>query len=148
VGIVVSGCQPGLNEVGGARFPAGSRSIRCRNERRAVLIHGRRAWSGANDFGFAFRRTKFGRIGRLGVFKTHKDQPDGEITNDYVLEKLVLKGSVNAVVDQILRLREETGDFGELVYAGIDWVDPKLGKRSMGLMATEVMPRVNAAIGR
>jgi len=38
------------------------------------------------------------------------------------------------------------GDFGELVYAGMDWVDSKLAKRSMELMAIEVMPRVNAAI--
>ena len=45
-------------------------------------------------------------------------------------------------------LREQTGDFGELVYAGMDWVDPKLEKRSMQLMAEEVMPRVNAAIAK
>ena len=38
------------------------------------------------------------------------------------------------------------GDFGELVYAGMDWVDAKLAQRSMELMATQVMPRVNAAI--
>jgi alkanesulfonate monooxygenase SsuD/methylene tetrahydromethanopterin reductase-like flavin-dependent oxidoreductase (luciferase family) len=57
-------------------------------------------------------------------------------------------GSVNKVVDQILALREQTGDFGELVYAGMDWVDRKLGQRSMELMATEVVPRVNAAIKR
>jgi len=54
---------------------------------------------------------------------------------------------VNKVVDQILQLREQAGDFGELVYAGMDWVDPKLAKRSMELMATEVMPRVNRAVG-
>jgi hypothetical protein len=60
----------------------------------------------------------------------------------------VLKGTVNSVVDQILAMREEIGDFGELVYAGMDWVDPALGKRSMELMATEVMPRVNAAIAK
>ena len=29
----------------------------------------------------------------------------------------------------------------------MDWVDPALAKRSMELMATEVMPRVNRAIG-
>ena len=29
----------------------------------------------------------------------------------------------------------------------MDWVDPALTKRSMELMATEVMPRVNRAIG-
>jgi hypothetical protein len=52
------------------------------------------------------------------------------------------------VVDQILQLREQVGDFGELVYAGMDWVDPKLAKRSMQLMAEEIMPRVNAAIAK
>jgi hypothetical protein len=51
------------------------------------------------------------------------------------------------VVEGILKLREEAGDFGELVYAGMDWVDPVLAKRSMVLMAEEVMPRVNKAIG-
>jgi len=50
------------------------------------------------------------------------------------------------VLDQLLALREQVGDFGELVYAGMDWVDKKLGQRSMELMATEVMPRVNRAI--
>jgi hypothetical protein len=33
------------------------------------------------------------------------------------------------------------------VYANMDWVDPALAKRSMELMASEVMPRVNQAIG-
>jgi len=51
------------------------------------------------------------------------------------------------VVDEILRFREQVGDFGELVYAGMDWVDPQLARRSMELMANEVMPRVNKAIG-
>jgi hypothetical protein len=55
---------------------------------------------------------------------------------------------VNKVVDQLLALREQVGDFGELVYAGMDWVDRKLGQRSMELMAAELMPRVNRAIKR
>jgi hypothetical protein len=53
---------------------------------------------------------------------------------------------VNSVVDQILALREEVGEFGEIVYAGMDWVDPQLARRSIELMAEEVMPRVNRAI--
>jgi alkanesulfonate monooxygenase SsuD/methylene tetrahydromethanopterin reductase-like flavin-dependent oxidoreductase (luciferase family) len=80
------------------------------------------------------------------VFKTHEGQDDAELTDDYVVERLVIAGTVNKVVDEILKLREQAGDFGELVYAGMDWVDPKLAKRSMELMATEVMPRVNKAI--
>ena len=82
------------------------------------------------------------------IFKTSEKQEDLELTDDYMVDRLVLCGTVSNVVDQILRLREETGDFGELVYAGMDWVDPALAKRSMELMATEVMPRVNQAIGK
>lgn len=85
--------------------------------------------------------------GRHGVFKTHREQPDSDLTEDYILNNLVIHGTVNKVVEEILKLREEAGEFGEIVYAGMDWVDPQLTKRSMELMATEVMPRVNAAIG-
>jgi len=38
------------------------------------------------------------------------------------------------------------GDFGTLLYAGKDWKDRDLGRRSMILMAEKVMPQVNAAI--
>jgi alkanesulfonate monooxygenase SsuD/methylene tetrahydromethanopterin reductase-like flavin-dependent oxidoreductase (luciferase family) len=84
---------------------------------------------------------------RHTIFKTHPEQADSELTEDYLLDRLVICGSVNKVVDQVLALREQVGDFGELVYAGMDWVDAPLARRSMELMATEVMPRVNAAIG-
>jgi hypothetical protein len=84
---------------------------------------------------------------RHGVFKSHQSQDDSEITDDYLVDRLVICGSVNKVVDDILRLRERVGDFGELVYANMDWIDPALAKRSMELMASEVMPRVNQAIG-
>jgi alkanesulfonate monooxygenase SsuD/methylene tetrahydromethanopterin reductase-like flavin-dependent oxidoreductase (luciferase family) len=90
---------------------------------------------------------KMKRGNRLYVFKSHKEQPDAEITEDFVLDHCMIHGSVNKVVDHVLALHETTGDFGELVYAGMDWVDPALAKRSMQLMAEEVMPRVRAAIG-
>jgi alkanesulfonate monooxygenase SsuD/methylene tetrahydromethanopterin reductase-like flavin-dependent oxidoreductase (luciferase family) len=89
---------------------------------------------------------KLTRSKRLFVMKAHKDQPDDEVTLDNVMDQLVIHGSVNSVVDQILALREKTGEFGEIVYAGMDWVDADLTKRSMQLMAEQVMPRVNAAI--
>jgi alkanesulfonate monooxygenase SsuD/methylene tetrahydromethanopterin reductase-like flavin-dependent oxidoreductase (luciferase family) len=93
-------------------------------------------------------KTKLTKMNRHVVFKEHKDQPDAEVTLDFVLDRLVICGTVNKVVDQILDFRERVGDFGELVYAGMDWVDGKLEKRSMQLMAEEVMPRVNAAIAK
>ena len=84
--------------------------------------------------------------GRSNLFKTDPNMDDALITPEFVSSKLVLAGTVNSVVDQILAFREYVGDFGNLLYAGHDWMDPKLAKRSMELFATEVMPRGNAAI--
>lgn len=98
---------------------------------------------------FYFRQlmAKFFKVGRTSIFKEDQSQPDDSITLDYVADRLVWHGGVTRIVDHILALRDEIGDFGELVYAGMDWLDPKLARRSMELMATEVMPRVNRAIG-
>jgi alkanesulfonate monooxygenase SsuD/methylene tetrahydromethanopterin reductase-like flavin-dependent oxidoreductase (luciferase family) len=85
-------------------------------------------------------------LGRLGLFKTSREQPDEEVTLDGVLDDLVIAGTPDSVAEQILAFREQTGDFGELVYAGLDWVDPDLARRSMELMATKVMPQVNDAL--
>jgi alkanesulfonate monooxygenase SsuD/methylene tetrahydromethanopterin reductase-like flavin-dependent oxidoreductase (luciferase family) len=84
--------------------------------------------------------------GRPELFKRDPAMPDHAITLDYVVDSLVICGTVNSVVDQLLAFREEVGDFGTLLYAGHDWVDPALSRRSMELMAQEVMPRVNAAL--
>jgi alkanesulfonate monooxygenase SsuD/methylene tetrahydromethanopterin reductase-like flavin-dependent oxidoreductase (luciferase family) len=99
-------------------------------------------------FYFSQMRAKMKRGNRLYVFKRDKEQPEEELTLDYVMDNCVIHGTVNKVVDEILKMREETGDFGELVYAGMDWVDPALARRSMQLMAEQVMPRVNAALGK
>jgi alkanesulfonate monooxygenase SsuD/methylene tetrahydromethanopterin reductase-like flavin-dependent oxidoreductase (luciferase family) len=92
-------------------------------------------------------REKMMRAGRHVIFKLHESEDDGAVTLERLLGELVLCGTVDRVVDQLLTLRERSGDFGEIVYAGMDWVDPKLARRSMELMANEVMPRVNQAIG-
>ena len=86
--------------------------------------------------------------GRGNLFKTDPAMPDSDITPDHVTQRLVLAGTVDSVVDQILAFREHVGDFGTLVYACHDWMNPALARRSMELFATEVMPRVNAAIGQ
>ena len=98
---------------------------------------------------FYFRqlvRKLVGAGGRGNLFKLDQSQPDSEITADDVTQKLVIAGTVNSVVDQILAFREKIGDFGTLLYPCHDWLDPALGKRSMELMAEQVMPRVNAAL--
>ena len=124
-----------------------ARTIFVADDDATACRYGREDAKSPYRFYFWQMREKMKRGNRLYVFKSHKEQADEEITEDYVMDNCVTFGTVNKVVDAILKLREETGDFGELVYAGMDWVDPALARRSMQLMAEEVMPRVNAAIG-
>jgi alkanesulfonate monooxygenase SsuD/methylene tetrahydromethanopterin reductase-like flavin-dependent oxidoreductase (luciferase family) len=125
-----------------------ARTIFVADDDKVAERYGREDANSPYYFYFEQMRAKMKRGNRLYVFKSYKEQPDDEITHDYVMQHCVFAGSVNKVVDQILAMHEETGDFGELVYAGMDWADPVLAKRSMELMAQEVMPRVNAALGR
>src|ERR1051326_3476850 len=125
-----------------------ARTIFVADDDKVAERYGRRDPSSPYGFYYGQMRGKLARGKRLYVFKSHKEQPDEEVTHDFIMDRLVLHGSVNKVVDQILALRDEIGDFGELVYGGMDWVDPVLAKRSMQLLAEEVMPRVNAAIGK
>ncbi len=91
--------------------------------------------------------TKMRRAGRIELFKTSREQPDDEVTLDAICDRLVIHGTPDSVAEQVLAFREEVGDFGTLLYAGHDWADPALARRSKVLMAEQVMPRVNAAIG-
>jgi alkanesulfonate monooxygenase SsuD/methylene tetrahydromethanopterin reductase-like flavin-dependent oxidoreductase (luciferase family) len=68
------------------------------------------------------------------------------VTVDGLLDKLVIWGSPQKVADELLAFREQVGDFGTLLYAGKDWLDRDLGRRSMMLAAEKVLPAVNAAI--
>ncbi len=100
-------------------------------------------------YGFYFQNImrKIERAGRMDLFKAYPDQPDEEVTVQHSLDTGVLAGTVDSVVDQILAFREIVGPFGKLMYTGHDWADIPLARRSMELMATEVMPRVNKALG-
>lgn len=85
--------------------------------------------------------------GRPDLFKNRRDMPDADVTHEFVMDSLVIHGTPARVAEQIVALREQIGAFGTLVYAGHDWADVSLSRRSMELMAREVMPAVNAAIG-
>ncbi len=92
--------------------------------------------------------TKLKKNGRIELFKTRRDQPDDEVTLDSVCDELIIYGTPDKVADEILAFRERVGDFGTLLYAGKDWRDRDLARRSMILMAEKVMPKVNAAAKR
>jgi alkanesulfonate monooxygenase SsuD/methylene tetrahydromethanopterin reductase-like flavin-dependent oxidoreductase (luciferase family) len=86
--------------------------------------------------------------GRIDLFKTRRDQPDSEVTLDGICNELIIYGTPDKVADELLKFRDTVGDFGTLLYAGKDWTDRELGRRSMILLAEKVLPKLNAAIGK
>src|SRR6187399_2324642 len=90
--------------------------------------------------------TKLKKNGRSELFKTSRDMPDDAVTTDMVCKELIIHGSPQKVADQLLAFRDQIGDFGTLLYAGKDWLDRDLGRRSMILLAEKVLPLVNGAI--
>jgi alkanesulfonate monooxygenase SsuD/methylene tetrahydromethanopterin reductase-like flavin-dependent oxidoreductase (luciferase family) len=100
-------------------------------------------------YGFYYRNLLTKRMGHgnVDIFKHDLAMPDSAVTLEYLLDTLVICGTVKSVVDQVLAFRETVGDFGTLLYAGHDWADVALARRSMQLMAEQVMPAVNKAIG-
>ena len=123
-----------------------ARTVFVADDARTAERYGRADPASPYRFYWSQLRAKMMLAKRHVIFKMREEEDDSAVTVDRLLERLVLCGTVDRVVDRILELREQVGDFGELVYAGMDWVDPALAKRSMELMAAEVMPRVNRAI--
>ena len=89
--------------------------------------------------------TKMRKNGRLNLFKEDQSMPDDDVTLDHVMDRLVIWGTPDKVADELLAFREQTGPFGTLLYAGHDWTDPELARRSKILLAEKVLPLVDAA---
>jgi alkanesulfonate monooxygenase SsuD/methylene tetrahydromethanopterin reductase-like flavin-dependent oxidoreductase (luciferase family) len=76
----------------------------------------------------------------LFMLKPDLEMSDESVTVDIVKRALVIAGSPRRVLDQLVALRDEVGHFGTLLMGGHDWDQPKLWRRSMELLATEVLP--------
>ena len=83
---------------------------------------------------------KLKRRGALGVFKTDPKMSDDAVTLENVIDQLVIHGSPAKVADGLHKLKEVTGEFGTMLYAGVDWTDRALARKSMTLMAEKVVP--------
>jgi alkanesulfonate monooxygenase SsuD/methylene tetrahydromethanopterin reductase-like flavin-dependent oxidoreductase (luciferase family) len=90
---------------------------------------------------------KMVKAGRSVLFKANAALADSAVSLDKICEQLIIHGTPDEVSDKLLQFRDETGAFGTLLYAGHDWADPALARRSMVLMAEKTLPRINAAIG-
>ncbi|MBT3627860.1 MAG: LLM class flavin-dependent oxidoreductase [Rhodospirillaceae bacterium] len=102
---------------------------------------------GSFDWYFDYLYRIFDRAQMKGAFVVNKGDDASELTHDMLRDNYTLYGSPETVAEKILALREDIGHFGTLVLTAQDWVDADAMKRSMTLLAEEVMPKVNAAIG-
>src|SRR5690349_8510335 len=123
-----------------------ARTIFVADDERTARRYGRDDPASPYRFYWEKLRGNMMRAKRHVIFKRHEAEDDSAVTLERLLDELVICGGVSSVVEQILALRERVGDFGEIVYANLDWADERLARRSMELMAGEVMPRVNAAL--
>ena len=74
------------------------------------------------------------------MIKPDLDVPDDAVTADSVKRGMIIAGGPRRVLGQLVALRDEVGHFGTLLMAGHDRDQPKLWRRSMELLATDVMP--------
>jgi alkanesulfonate monooxygenase SsuD/methylene tetrahydromethanopterin reductase-like flavin-dependent oxidoreductase (luciferase family) len=124
-----------------------ARSIFCADDDKVAERYGRS--DAASPYRFYMRQlsTKLARAKKLDAFKPDEAMPDDAVTLDRIMDEIVIAGSPARVTDAILKLNQDAGGFGTLLYCGKNWTDPALGRRSMELMAEKVMPAVNAALG-
>ena len=97
-------------------------------------------------FYFSQMLTKMKKAGRAELFKQDRTMPDDSLTVEDVCDRLVIHGTPSSVADQLMAFEEETGEFGTLLYAGHDWADPDLARRSMILLAEQVLPRIGSRV--
>jgi alkanesulfonate monooxygenase SsuD/methylene tetrahydromethanopterin reductase-like flavin-dependent oxidoreductase (luciferase family) len=71
------------------------------------------------------------------------DVPDSDVTVDYCARHNWLVGSPATVAEKLEKVYEEVGGFGSLLVFGFDYAEnPEAWRTSMGLIQSEVMPRV------
>jgi alkanesulfonate monooxygenase SsuD/methylene tetrahydromethanopterin reductase-like flavin-dependent oxidoreductase (luciferase family) len=96
----------------------------------------------------------FQYIGRLldkglgrKLYKRDLDMSDADCNLDYLMQEQIIAGDVDEVLRRLLKLIEETGQFGTLVLMGYDLDDKASWLRSIELFAKELMPRLNRSLG-
>lgn len=137
----------------------------------AGLTPDRRTWRIARDFlvaetdeeaidlvvngglGHQFREYVRPNFAADGILKFQAPGIDeSEITAEYLARNSWLVGSPQTVIEKLAAMHEETGGFGTLLLMTSDYSDqPEVYRRSLELLASEVMPEVakfeNAPVG-
>ncbi len=102
--------------------------------------------NGAYDWYYDYMFQVYDRMGNAALLSPWKGIDPTTITHQLVRDHFVIYGSPATVAAKILALREEVGPFGTLMMTAHDWSEKAAMRKSMQLLAREVMPRVRAAL--
>lgn len=102
---------------------------------------------GAFDYYYDYLFTIFDRADMKAAFVTEKGDDPEALNHEKLVDGLVIRGTAASVTEQLLAFRDEVGPFDNLVMTAHDWTDKAKMRRSMELMATEVIPAMTRAIG-
>jgi alkanesulfonate monooxygenase SsuD/methylene tetrahydromethanopterin reductase-like flavin-dependent oxidoreductase (luciferase family) len=98
---------------------------------------------GVMAFYFGYLMESFRKRGMVSLLLPHDDVDDAKVTASEVAAGMTSAGTPAQVLDQLIEFRDQVGDFGTLVSVAHDWDQPRRWRRSMQLLAEEVMPRFN-----
>ncbi len=103
--------------------------------------------SGVFDWYYDYLWRVYDRGNTKALIVANEGDDPAALTHKTMRDEFTIYGSPETVVKRLLAFREKTGDFGTLLMAAHDWQNKAAMKRSMELMAKDVMPALNAAIG-
>lgn len=102
---------------------------------------------GSFDWYYEYLYKIFERAKMKGPFVVNQGDDPEALTHEALRDNYSIYGSPDTVVEKILEFREQVGHFGTLMHVAQDWTDKAVMKNSMALLANEVMPKLNTAIG-
>ena len=91
---------------------------------------------------YTYLRDNLATYKLLKIMKPSEAMPDEAVTFRNCVDWMVIHGSPKRVLDQLVALIDEVGSFGTLLLTQKDWDRPELHKRSMRLLAEQVMPKL------
>ncbi len=92
---------------------------------------------------YAYLRDNLRTYKMTKIFKPDPQMSDDELTVPNMLRMMVISGSPRRVLDRLVALVDEIGWFGTLLVTHKDWDDAALHRRSMRLIAEQVVPRLS-----
>jgi alkanesulfonate monooxygenase SsuD/methylene tetrahydromethanopterin reductase-like flavin-dependent oxidoreductase (luciferase family) len=82
-------------------------------------------------------------FGFLDYLKHSPEVPDSDVTVEYCAKRNWLIGSPATVAEKLEKVYDDVGGFGQVLVFGFDYAEnPEAWRTSLGLLQTEVLPRV------